>query len=266
MIADAKWRSLGWQHPLWDLVRFYLSLRHKSSRAKWLERLERTKVLSVEENKSFQIDPEHVRLFFEYLTQREQDLATAFSLLRTEEEALAFCSQKAIQVRQTTTRNQDHHQSSKAMVATVSSLAESVCQQHGTGINANPQRRCVWCIEKGLHVSARNIDGAIPSLANPTIIWEIKEYWGITSGGSKMSDAVYECNLVGRELRDFEARAGIKVIHIVFVDGKTQWTARQSDLKRFIDLTNQGLIDYLFIGREIETEWEPTLSKLLAKQ
>jgi hypothetical protein len=114
-----------------------------------------------------------------------------------------------------------------------------------------------------LHVTARNLDGAIPSLANPTIIWEIKEYWGKTSGGSKMSDAVYECHLVGRKLRDFEESAGISVAHIVFIDGKEQWSSRQSDLKRFVDLFHQGLIDYLFVGKDVEADWEPTLERLL---
>jgi hypothetical protein len=263
MNADEKWRSLGWRHPLWDLVRFYLSLRHKGLRTEWLDRLQSTKTLSVEENKSFQINPEHVRLFIEYLPQREQDFAAAFALLRTEDEALSFCSRKSIPVMKTTTQNQDHHQSSKALVATVSAIAKRICGPIGEAINANPQRRCIWCDERGLHVTARNIDGAIPSLANPAVIWEIKEYWGKTSGGSKMSDAVYECNLVGRELREFEERTDFKVTHIVFVDGKAQWTARQSDLKRFIDLMNQGLVDYLFIGKEIETEWEKTLCNLL---
>ena len=130
-------------------------------------------------------------------------------------------------------------------------------------MEANPQRRCVWCVKNGLHVTARNLDGAIPSLANPTIIWEIKEYWGKTKGGSKMSDAVYECNLVGRELREFEERTGISVAHVVFVDGKEQWSARKSDLARFIDLSHQGIIDYLFVGKEIELQWEKTLLRLL---
>jgi hypothetical protein len=112
-------------------------------------------------------------------------------------------------------------------------------------------------IDHDLHVSARNLDGAIPALFRPILIWEIKEYWGQTNGGSKMSDAVYECALVGRELRDFERRAGGRVGHAVLLDGKEQWTARKSDLLRFYDLYCQGLIDKLFVGREIETEWQP---------
>ena len=76
----------------------------------------------------------------------------------------------------------------------------------------------------------------MPSLENPTLVWEIKEYWGKTKGGSKMSDAVYECHLVGLELRMFEEKIGRSIRHAVFVDGKEQWSHRKSDLLRFIEI------------------------------
>jgi hypothetical protein len=113
-------------------------------------------------------------------------------------------------------------------------------------------------------VTARNLDGAIPALTNPTVVWEIKEYWGKTKGGSKMSDALYECNLVGLELREFEEYAGLRVAHIVFLDGKEQWTVRRSDVVRFIDLHNQGLIDHLIVGREVENDWARILNAALS--
>jgi hypothetical protein len=78
-----------------------------------------------------------------------------------------------------------------------------------------------------------------------------------------MSDAVYECQLVGREIREYEELSGTKIAHIVFIDGKTQWLARMSDLLRFIDLEHQGLIDHLLIGKEVESEWEPLLRSLV---
>lgn len=78
-----------------------------------------------------------------------------------------------------------------------------------------------------------------------------------------MSDAVYECHLVGLEIRMFESRSGIPIEHIVFVDGKEQWNCRKSDLLRFIDLHQQGLIDHLIIGREVESDW-PKLAKVVA--
>jgi len=196
---------------------------------------------------------------------REQDFQAARALLRTEAEALAFCEAAGLTPRRTATRSADHHQSSDALVTSVSAIAQRVCARHGVGFVSKPSTRCVWCVENGLHVTARNLDGAVPSLANPWFIWEIKEYWGKTGGGSKMSDAVYECNLVGRELRDFEEVTALnrRVLHIVFADGKDQWLARVTDLRRLIDLFHQGLIDHLFIGREVDDTWEGTLEALL---
>lgn len=69
--------------------------------------------------------------------------------------------------------------------------------------------------------------------------------------------------MVGRELLDFEAASGVAVKHAVFVDGKEQWGHRVSDLKRFIDLTHQGLIDRLFVGTDVETEFEGWLRETL---
>lgn len=264
MIVDPKWRQLGWRHMVWDLVRYCVSLRSPKARAEWRSQLERTRTMQINDAGRFPIEPESVQLFFDYLQARERAFQEACGLLRTEAEALAFCTAQGTAVGKTTTRSQEHHQSSKALVAAVSSIAARVCHRHGIGSDLDPSTRCVWCAQNGLHVTARNLDGAVPSLANPTIVWEIKEYWGKTKGGSKMSDALYECNLVGRELREFEEGAGISVTHVVFMDGKEQWGSRESDLKRFVDLYHQGVIDHLFIGREVETEWEPTLDRLLS--
>jgi hypothetical protein len=142
----------------------------------------------------------------------------------------------------------------------VSYIAGEHRRSRGLRVDVAPTRRCVWLEGNHLHVTARNIDGAIPSLESPEAIWEIKEYWGKTKGGSKMSDAVYECALVGRELREFEERISAPhVLHIAFVDGKEQWSHRVSDLRRFIDLFHQGIIDHLMVGRDVETEWKKLL-------
>lgn len=78
-----------------------------------------------------------------------------------------------------------------------------------------------------------------------------------------MSDAVYECQLVGREIREDEEHSKTRIIHIVFLDGQAQWLARMSDRLRFIDLEHQGLIDHLLIGKEVETEWNKLARALL---
>lgn len=263
MKANAKWASLGWKHPLWDIVRFYLSLKGSTVQTKFRETLKKSKQVRVTDDEAFPIENDVCELFEDYLEHRQEKFNEVFRSLRSEEEALSFCSQLQITPKYTTTQS-NHHQSSKALVATVSAIASKVCSDASIDINPNPQARCVWLKENGLHVSVRNLDGAIPSLFNPKVIWEIKEYWGKTSGGSKMSDAVYECHLVGLELRTFEEKANTRIAHAVFVDGKEQWSARKSDLNRFIDLLNQGLIDELFVGRMVEQDWEPSLASILA--
>lgn len=261
MNINQKWRDLGYRHPLWDYVRFYSVVRrqNKKDRERWEEKM-RGNTMEIDSNHDLSIPGEHADLFFEYLRSRENDFESAVSALRTEEEALDYCDWIGAEVTKTRTQSQDHHQSSKALVAAVSYTAGEHCLQQDLDFNVAPARRCVWLVDNRLHVTARNLDGAIPSLDSPELIWEIKEYWGKTKGGSKMSDAVYECALVGRELREFEERSGAsRIAHAVFLDGKNQWASRASDLKRFIDLFHQGIIDNLFIGREVESEWKELL-------
>jgi hypothetical protein len=245
------------------MIRLYTSLRGKNKIKKWETDLKKQMIIRLGLNQVLNISAENVRLFFEYMEERERLFNYAFDNLRLEDEALDFCNKSGFKVGQTTTKNRDHHQSSKSMVAAVSAIAEKVCESKGIKVNSNPQGRCAWHDENGLHVTARNLDGSIPSLVNPSIIWEIKEYWGKTSGGSKMSDALYECNLVGFELREYEAVFRHKIHHIVFLDGKIQWGTRKSDLKRFIDIMNQGLIDFLINGKDVEKEWRKVLEQIL---
>lgn len=262
MDSMGKWRELGYRHLVWELLRYYLSFKTIARQRDWLEELEESKSLPAG-NARFPIAYETIELLRSYIRERDRALTILLSQLRDEKRAKQFCIENAIEFTTTATKNKDHHQASKSLVATVSAIAYEECTKRGIELDQNPQRRCIWCSTNGLHVTARNLDGAIPSTLNPKIIWEIKEYWGKTNGGSKMSDAVYECNLVGRELRDFETQTNISVIHAVFVDGKDQWATRKSDLNRLIDLTYQGLIDHLYVGTDVETKWRAALAALL---
>ena len=263
MQRNSKWKKLGWRHPVWDLLRYYRSLSGKTVRLTFLQTLVRDGVILADDDDSFRVAPDDIKLLEEYLEASPAELNSSLARLRTEEQAQEHCENLGAAVGQTRTKNQDHHQSSKALVSAVSSIAQTVCESRSVQVEWNPQRRCVWCGENGLHVSARNLDGAMPGLLNPAVVWEIKEYWGTTGGGSKMSDAVYECNLVGRELREFEERVGIAVAHVVFLDGKLQWGSRKSDMVRFVDLFHQGIIDDLIIGRDVEDEWPKLLASLV---
>ena len=261
----ANWRNLGWEHAVWELVRYFLSIRGKEERQDFVKALGDESAAKIGTVK-LKLESEVSRFLLAYLEFRATLWETRGKALRTESEADAFCVRAFKErPRKTKTKNQDHHQSSKAMVLTTTRLAEGVCSKHGITIDPNPQRRCVWFSEHELHVTARNLDGAIPALLDPILVWEIKEYWGNTSGGSKMSDAVYECALVGRELRDFEKRTGLHVDHAVLLDGRDQWTSRKSDLLRFCDLYYQGLVDALIVGREVETVWQSYVQSVVER-
>ena len=257
-----KWQALGHHHPLWELLRLYLARKGQRARDEWLSCLSGVGLLFSSEEFA-RLDPSIPRLLTEYINEREGLVEDAKALLRSEEEALEFCRINGLAVGQTRTQNAEHHQSSKALIAAVSGIAQRVCTGTGTTLDTDPQNRCVWNHDSMIHVTARNLDGAVPGLVNPKVIWEIKEYWGKTKGGSKMSDAVYECQLVGKELRSYEEKACIRIYHMVFLDGREQWLHRLSDLGRFIDLLCQGLIDDLFIGRDVELRWEECLGKIV---
>jgi len=261
MYPEVEIQSTPWWNELWGMVRLYRSLRVRQP-AEWFEQLATFGGIVLGPNQEVPVSKEMCGRLIQYLNLADRQLAEVRASLRSEEEALQDCKRLGVVVDQTRTRNVDHHQSSKALVAEVSQLASRYCLNAGITFDTNPQRRAVWLTNGHLHVSARNLDGGVPRLLNPFLVWEIKEYWGKTNGGSKMSDAVYECQLIGLELREFERLSGEHVYHVVFLDGREQWDSRKSDLVRFIDLANQGLIDRLIVGKQVAFEWPEFLRKV----
>jgi len=258
--------SLRWQHPFWEMVKFYRGMsRGAKKKREWLRLLKTEHLCSFpgDDTLAIPIDSEISNLLEPYIEASDAQSEKAFDYLRTEEEAIAHCKSLGVSIGKTRTKSTDHHQSSKALVGAVTFIAVEFCSSRRISIDPDPQNRCVWAADNSVHVTARRLDGAIPGLVNPSIVWEIKEYWGKTSGGSKMSDAVYECQLVGRELRNWEEESRVAATHVVFLDGLDQWKSRRSDFVRFTDLVNQGLIDHLLIGREVETQWKKLLDSAL---
>ncbi len=199
----------------------------------------------------------------DYLHFRDEAAINLLNLTRTEQEALADFEELSDEVvKKYGTKSADHHQSSKVLVATVEVLTRDGCLEHGILSDVNPQKRAAVVSGDHIWVSPRRLDGALPSLLNPVGLWEIKEYWGGTAGGSKMSDAIYECQLVGQELRAFEERYGPAIRHYAILDGRQQWSARRSDLRRAVDLLCCGLLDELIVGSEVMTEWPGIVQEL----
>ena len=112
--------------------------------------------------------------------------------------------------------------------------------------------------------ASRRFDGAYPSIYNPKIIWEIKEYYYATTFGSRVADGVYETQLDGFEFQEIYNRTGIKVFHTLFIDAyRTWWIQGKSYLCRLMDAMNAGLVDEVIVGKEVLTRWPEVLSNLL---
>src|SRR5947209_7462750 len=104
--------------------------------------------------------------------------------------------------------------------------------------NANPQGLIVVTDNvKPLRLFSRRMDGAYPSIINPLAVWEIKEYYGSTTFGSRIADGVYETMLDGEEFLELREHESIDVKHYLVVDDyHTWWKQGKSYLCRMIDM------------------------------
>lgn len=103
---------------------------------------------------------------------------------------------------------------------------------------------------------SRWIDGAYPSTLNPKAIWEIKEYYGTTTFGSRVADGVYETQLDGYEINAAEVITKKRILHYLIVDDKfTWWVKGKSYLCRLVDLMHMGFVDEVIFGKEVLSRW-----------
>ncbi|MGK2939172.1 MAG: DUF7687 domain-containing protein [Solirubrobacteraceae bacterium] len=101
----------------------------------------------------------------------------------------------------------------------------------------------------------RWMDGAYPNVNHPVAAWEIKEYYGTKTFGSRVADGVYETALDGYELNDLRG-VGVEVEHFLFLDDYfTWWKCGRSYLCRIVDMLHADLLDGAFFGREVEDQW-----------
>lgn len=112
-------------------------------------------------------------------------------------------------------------------------------------------------------IFSRRFDGVIPSTRDPIAMWEVKEYYGTTSFGSRVADGVYETLLDGYEINAFENAFGRRMAHFLFVDDKfTWWSMGKSYLCRMIDMLHTGHVDEVFFGRQVISQWPAALAEL----
>jgi len=99
---------------------------------------------------------------------------------------------------------------------------------------------------------SRRVDGAFPSISNPSAIWEIKEYYYTTTFGSRVADGIFETLLDGAELLELRENAKIHCRHYLMVDGYyTWWNLGRSYLCRIIDMLHMGYVDEVLFGYEV---------------
>lgn len=128
---------------------------------------------------------------------------------------------------------------------------------NGVNFDADPRKMIlVTQNNKPLRVLGRRLDGAYPSIINPLSIWEVKEYYGTTTFGSRVADGVYETMLDGHELKELNDKDGIKIKHFLIVDDYfTWWKCGKSYLCRLIDLLHEGYLDEVIFGKEVIIRW-----------
>lgn len=147
------------------------------------------------------------------------------------------------------------------LVNIINLIAESIL---GNDFQDDPHSMAIVSDGKGpIKMLCRRMDGAYPSLIEPKIMWEVKEYYGTKTFGSRIADGVYETMLVGEELKELKKDYGIDIISVLFVDDKfSWWTLGRSYLCRLIDILHSGHVDYIFFGKEALTEWGVLLQEV----
>lgn len=128
---------------------------------------------------------------------------------------------------------------------------------NGLNFDSNPRKLVVISKNKRpLRTLSRWYDGTYPSTTNPIALWEIKEYYGTTTFGSRVADGVYETMLDGKELEELRMTESIDIKHYLIIDDYfTWWKCGKSYLCRIIDMLHEGLIDEVLFGKEVLTKW-----------
>jgi len=141
------------------------------------------------------------------------------------------------------------------MVGIINMLTERSLR--GRGFADDPRGLAVVTKDgRPLRTFSRWMDGAYPSIVDPYALWEIKEYYGTTTFGSRVADGVYETMLDGHEFDELRLLEKRKVYHYLIVDDRfTWWDCGRSYLCRIVDMLHQGLVDEALFGREVFTRW-----------
>lgn len=109
---------------------------------------------------------------------------------------------------------------------------------------------------KPIRTFSRRFDGVFPTIVNPKAVWEVKEYYGTTTFGSRVADGIYESQLDGEEILELKQSENIHVKHYLVIDDYFNWWVKgKSFLCRLIDMLHMNYVDEIIFGREVLTRW-----------
>ncbi|MFZ4694232.1 MAG: DUF7687 domain-containing protein [Verrucomicrobiia bacterium] len=118
-----------------------------------------------------------------------------------------------------------------------------------------------------LRTFARRMDGAFPSVINPIVVWEVKEYYYTTTFGSRVADGVYETLLDGMEIEELASAEEVNILHYLMIDAHyTWWDCGKSYLCRVIDMLHMGYVDEVLVGREVLTRLPVLVKEWIEKR
>ncbi|MBI3103540.1 hypothetical protein HYZ05_01240 [Candidatus Daviesbacteria bacterium] len=121
----------------------------------------------------------------------------------------------------------------------------------------DPQTLTVATFNKRpLRTFTRRFDGVYPNSSNPVAVWEIKEYYGTTTFGSRVADGIYETMLDGKELLELKESENIHIKHYLMVDDRyTWWNLGRSYICRIVDMLHEEYVDEVLFGKEVVNRW-----------
>jgi len=208
MRADPRFLSRSarfWAHAK------YISEKLKySDRSQQLRTYEPTQVVAALRDRNLTPDNDLLKDVLEYLNWRalklNRDVAPLF--MNREEAAKAFEDVRR-RIRPTKLHSMNKQKGDKHHPSYLSSIvgmiAESVVGPDGFVDDTQNLTILTW--DGNLEeIFSRRFDGALPSTENPKAVWEIKEYYGTTTFGSRVSGGVYETLLDGYEVEGVRSR------------------------------------------------------------
>jgi hypothetical protein len=266
MRADPRFISRSprfWAHAK------YISEKLKySDRSKQLRTYEAIQVVAALRDRNLTPDNDLIKDVLEYLNWRAVKLNTDVApLFMNREEAAKAFEHVRKKLRPTKLHSMNKQKGEKRHPSYLSSIvgmiAESVVGPDGFVDDTQNLTILTW--DGNLEeIFSRPFDGALPSTENPKAVWEIKEYYGTTTFGSRVSGGVYETLLDGYEVEGVRSRHKKNIQHYLFIDDRfTWWGKGRSYLCRMVDMLHTGHVDEIFFGREVLTDWEPRLRALI---